>query len=216
MRKVVIWTVSLRFQRRGVLGNQVETEVKPAGDLVVRIGLGDTTAESELVLKYWKSLYFILNRRCNDKQLASDIAQDAFIVVISKARSGEINTPDAIAGFIRQTGVNLLIDHYRKESRRATDAHGEVSFEIPDDKTNVERAVESRVSLQLVQQVIEEMSVDRDRDLLMSYYAKEEAKSSICERLELTPAHFDKVLFRARSRLKQLIDFKLGGSNAFD
>jgi len=49
---------------------------------------------------------------------------------------------------------------------------------------------------------------------LISYYAKEEEKSSICDRLELTSAHFDRVLFRARSRLKQLIDFKLGGNNA--
>lgn len=199
-----------------LLGDQVDTKVTPVGELVVRIGAGDAAAETELVNKYWKSLYFILNRRCNDNQLASDIAQDAFIVVINKARSGEINTPNAIAGFIRQTGVNLLIGHFRKETRRATDTHGEVSFEIPDNKTNVERAVESRESLKLVQQLIGEMTVDRDRDMLISYYAKEEEKSSICDRLELTPAHFDRVLFRARNRLKQLIDFKMGGSNAFD
>lgn len=197
-----------------LLEDQVEAEVSPAGELVVRIGDGDASAETELVNKYWKSLYFILNRRCNDNQLASDIAQDAFVVVITKARNGEINTPDAIAGFIRQTGVNLLIAHFRKETRRATDTHGEVSFEIPDDKSNVERAVESRDSLKLVQQLIGEMKVERDRDLLISYYAKEEEKSSICDRLELTSAHFDRVLFRARSRLKQLIDFKLGGNNA--
>ncbi len=196
-----------------LLGDHVEKEVSPVSELVVRIGAGDSDAETELVKKYWKSLYFILNRRCNDNQLASDIAQDTFIVVIAKARNGDINTPDAIAGFIRQTGVNLLIAHYRKETRRATDTHGEVSFEIPDDKSNVERAVESRDSLKLVQQVIGEMSVDRDKDLLISYYAKEEEKSSICSRLDLTPAHFDRVLFRARSRLKQLIDFKLGGND---
>ncbi len=196
-----------------LLGDHVEKEVSPVSELVVRIGAGDSDAETELVKKYWKSLYFILNRRCNDNQLASDIAQDTFIVVIAKARNGDINTPDAVAGFIRQTGVNLLIAHYRKETRRATDTHGEVSFEIPDDKSNVERAVESRDSLKLVQQVIGEMSVDRDKDLLISYYAKEEEKSSICSRLDLTPAHFDRVLFRARSRLKQLINFKLGGND---
>ena len=196
------------------MGDQIENEARPAGELVDRIREGDSSAETELVKKYWKSLHFILNRRCNDQQLASDITQDAFIVVIAKARNGEINTPDAIAGFIRQTGVNLLIAHFRKETRRATDTHGEVSFEIPDDKSNVERAVESRDSLKLVQQLIGEMTVERDKDLLISYYAKEEEKSSICQRLELTPAHFDRVLFRARSRLKQLIDFKLGGSSA--
>ena len=186
------------------MGDQIENEIRPAGELVDRIRAGDSSAETELVKKYWKSLNFILNRRCNnDQQLASDITQDAFIVVIAKARNGEINTPDAIAGYIRQTGVNLLIAHFRKETRRATDTHGEVNFEIPDDQSNVERAVESRDSLKLVQQLIGEMTVERDKDLLISYYAKEEEKSSICQRLELTPAHFDRVLFRARSRLKQ-------------
>ena len=194
--------------------NQTEVDASSPGALIVRIGSGDLSAETELVDKYWKSLYFILNRRCNDSQLASDISQDTFIIVINKARNGEINTPDAIAGFIRQTGVNLLIAHFRKEARRATDVHGEVSFDIPDDKTNLERAVESRDSLKLVQQLIGEMKVERDRDVLISYYGKEEEKNSICSRLELTPAHFDRVLFRARSRLKQLIDFKMGGDRA--
>jgi len=64
-----------------LLEDQVEAEVSPAGELVVRIGDGDASAETELVNKYWKSLYFILNRRCNDNQLASDIAQDAHTFV---------------------------------------------------------------------------------------------------------------------------------------
>jgi len=180
--------------------------------MVTRIGEGDALAESALVDKYYKSLHFILMRRCNnDEQLAADIAQDAFIVVINKAREKKINSPEAIAAFIRQTGVNLMIAHFRKETRRATDTHGEVAFEVPDITTNVSRAVESNQTLDLVQQLIEEMKVERDRDILLSYYAKEEEKSSICSRLELTPAHFDRVLFRARSRLKQLIDFKIGG-----
>ncbi len=104
-----------------------------------------------------------------------------------------------------------MIAHFRKETRRATDIYGEVSIEVPDVTTNVSRAVESNQTLNLVQQLIDEMKVERDRDILLSYYAKEEEKSSICNRLELTPAHFDRVLFRARRRLKQLIDFKIGG-----
>ena len=180
--------------------------------MVTRIGEGDALAESALVNKYYKSLHFILMRRCNnDEQLAADIAQDTFIVVINKAREKKINSPEAIAAFIRQTGVNLMIAHFRKETRRATDNYGEVSIEVPDVTSNVSRAVESNQTLNLVQQLIEEMKVERDRDILLSYYAKEEEKSSICSRLELTPAHFDRVLFRARSRLKQLIDFKIGG-----
>ena len=199
-----------------MLEQQVEKEDVSPGALVERIGNGDQAAESLIVDKYWKSLHYILKKRCGDEQLANDIAQDTFIVVISKARNKEINNPDAIAAFVRQTGVNLLLAHFRKETRRATDAHGEVEFEIPDHKSNTTKAVEANQSIQLVQQLINEMKVERDRDILISYFAKEEEKTSICDRLDLTPAHFDRVLFRAKARLKQMIDFKMGGTNAFD
>jgi len=198
------------------LDSRTESEVHSGASMVLRIGNGDTKAEAELVEKYYKTLLFILKRRCNDPQLAADLAQDAIIVVIAKARAKEINKPEAIAAFIRQTGVNLMIAHFRRETRRATDTYGEVEIDFPDQTNNVSRAVESNQALKLVQQLIGEMTVERDRDILVSYYAKEEEKSSICDRLELTPAHFDRVLYRAKNRLKQLIDFKMGGSNAFD
>lgn len=189
-------------------------KVSDSNDLVSRIGAGDLAAEEELVAQYWKGLYFILKRRCADPQLAADLAQDTFIIVITKARSGEINKPDAVAGFIRQTGVNLMIAHFRKEKRRATEAHGEVNFEVPDQKTNIARAVESNQTLELVSQLMGELKISRDQDILHSFYIKEEDKTSICKRLDLTAEHFDRVLFRARARLKQLIDFKFGGENA--
>lgn len=184
--------------------------------LIQRIETGDKSAETELVEKYWKSLFFILKKRCNDESLASDIAQDTFIVVINKARNKEISNPESIASFIRNTGVNMLIGHFRKENRRATDTFGEVTFDVPDHKSNVSKAVETGQALEMVQQIISEMKVERDRDILFSYYGNHEEKASICQRLDLTPAHFDRVLFRAKNRLKQLIEFKLGGSNAFD
>ena len=184
-------------------------------ELLARIKKGDQDAENELVEKYYKGLFYILKRRCDDPQTAADMAQDAFIVVLSKARSGEIRNPEALAGFIRQTGLNVAIGHYRKENRRATDTTGEVQFDISDTRSDVSKALESKQTSSLVSQVIDELKQDRDKDILRSFYVEEQDKSDICGRLELTPAHFDRVLFRARGRLKQLIEFKLGGQNAF-
>ncbi|MEM7360794.1 MAG: sigma-70 family RNA polymerase sigma factor [Pseudomonadota bacterium] len=196
-----------------LVGSTTKQEFPPARELVLSIGAGNAAAEQALVEQYWKGLYFILKKRCNDPQLAADLVQDTFIIVISKARNGEIKTPEALTAFVRQTGVNLMLAHFRKENRRATEAYGEVNIEIPDQKSNLTRAVESGQTLELVQQLINELTVERDRDILMSYFVKEEDKGKICERLDLTTAHFDRVLFRARARLKQLVEFKLGGEN---
>jgi len=64
-----------------------------------------------------------------------------------------------------------------------------------------------------VSQLLDELSIERDKDILRSFYLEEQEKQAICERLNLTSAHFDRVLFRARNRLKELIEFKLGDQN---
>lgn len=197
------------------MGESLESRFENNEYLLAAIADGNLAAETALVSKYANSLRFILGRRSNDPQLVADVVQDTFIVVIAKARNKEINSPDALAAFIRQTGVNILLAHFRKETRRATDTFGEVAIEIPDTQSDVSKAVESKESVELVQQMLNEMKVERDRDIIVSYFAKEESKKDICERMELTPAHFDRVLFRARARLKDLIKSKLGGDHVF-
>jgi len=195
------------------LGNITGQKVTTTDELVNRILAGDSVAEEELIHKYWKSLFFVLNRRSNDPHLAADLAQDAFIVVIEKARTGKIENPQALSAFIRQTGINLMLAHYRKQKRRATDGFSATDIEFPDTKTNISQKVELRDSIKFVRQIIDEMPQQRDKDILISFYLNEEAKPDICARLELTASHFDRVLFRARSRLKQIIDLKLGGDS---
>jgi RNA polymerase sigma-70 factor (ECF subfamily) len=195
------------------LGNVTDSTIAATDNFVNRIFAGDRTAEEELVAKHWKGIFFILNKRCSDPQLAADLAQDAFIVVIEKARAGKINNPEAVSAFARQTGINLMLAHYRKEKRRETDGFSSTEIDFPDTKTNISQKVELQDTIEFVKQVIEEMPQKRDKDILESFYMQEEEKLDICSRLELSSAHFDRVLFRARNRLKQLIDFKLGGSN---
>ncbi|MFT6328861.1 MAG: RNA polymerase sigma-70 factor (ECF subfamily) [Bermanella sp.] len=195
------------------MGNVTDSTIAATDNFVNRIFAGDRTAEEELVAKHWKGIFFILNKRCSDPQLAADLAQDAFIVVIEKARAGKINNPEAVSAFARQTGINLMLAHYRKEKRRETDGFSSTEIDFPDTKTNISQKVELQDTIEFVKQVIEEMPQKRDKDILESFYMQEEEKLDICSRLELSSAHFDRVLFRARNRLKQLIDFKLGGSN---
>lgn len=179
-------------------------------ELVDRIHAGEQDAEQELVSQYWRSLYFILNRRANDPELAADMAQETFIVVINKARSGEIENPAALSAFIRQVGVNLLIASYRKDSRRKTDTSEDIQVQFPDDSVDTLTKLNSAELTQIVKQVMEELPTVRDKDLLYRYFVYGQTKTVICEEFELTPAHFDRVLHRARNRLKQILEMKFG------
>ncbi|NCP65721.1 MAG: sigma-70 family RNA polymerase sigma factor [Paraglaciecola sp.] len=177
--------------------------------LVQRIANGDKSAEKQLVSTYYRGLFFILNRQTSNPTLSEDLTQDTFILVIQKARLGEILNPAALNGFIRQVGINLLIAHFRKESRRATHSVDDIDIHIPDAELDISRALHSEKILAVVQQVISELPTDRDRDLLRRFFVYDKPKAQICEELCLSAEHFDRVLFRARQRLKQVIELKL-------
>jgi RNA polymerase sigma-70 factor (ECF subfamily) len=177
--------------------------------LVYRIAAGEKTAEQELVEKYWKSLFFIINRQAQDKDLAQDITQEAFVVVICKAREGKIENPQSLSAFVRQVGINLLIGNYRKEARRKTDSDEHIDVLFPELTDSLSKKLSNEKLTQIVKQVMNELPTERDKDLLYRYFVYGQNKQQICDEFELTRAHFDRVLHRARSRLKQILQVKL-------
>ena len=53
-----------------------------------------------------------------------------------------------------------------------------------------------------------ELSVERDRQLLSAYFFEGKGKEELCNELDLSTEHFDKVLHRAKTRLKQALALK--------
>lgn len=148
----------------------------------------------------------MLRQRTADWDLAADIHQDTFVIVIERLRSGQFKPPFHLAAFIRQTAVNLHISQLRKQHRRSTIGDDEWINEHVDDPTAGPIAsLESNEARELVRQLVNEMRTDRDREILRRFYLSEESKHSVCKELDLDSTHFDRVLFRARQRLRQLL-----------
>lgn len=189
-----------------------DKELSQAESIVTRISSGDKLAEQELVSAYYRGLIFILNRQTQNQTLSEDLAQDTFIVVIQKARNNAINNPAALSAFIRQTGINLLIAHKRKETRRDTHSEEDIEIHAPSDNMEISRALHSDKLLAITSQLLNELKTPRDKEILRSYFVYEKNKQQICQDLDLSAVHFDRVLFRARQRLKQLIQHKLNGA----
>jgi RNA polymerase sigma-70 factor (ECF subfamily) len=57
-----------------------------------------------------------------------------------------------------------------------------------------------------VRQVLQELPNPRDRALLVRFYLRDEPKADICRDLGLTEEHFNRVIFRARERLRALLE----------
>ena len=57
----------------------------------------------------------------------------------------------------------------------------------------------------LVRKLLDELPVQRDREILVKTYLQDEDKSEICEALGVDSAHYNRVLFRAKQRFRELL-----------
>jgi RNA polymerase sigma-70 factor (ECF subfamily) len=180
-----------------------------ARELAVRIETGDASAEAELVEAYALCIRRILLKRTGNSQLANDLCQDTFVVTLKKLRAGELKKPRSLTAFIRQIAVNISIDHYRREKRYILQDHGAIS-RLYFHRDHKARGIDRRAIRLVLEKALEQMAVTRDREILRRFYLADEDKTSICSDLELTATHFDRVLYRARHRMRDLIRQKKG------
>ncbi len=176
-------------------------------DLVRRIGAGEPLAEGELVGRYSRGLLFHLRRMTGDPSWSDDLHQETFRVVIERLRSGGIAEPGRLAGFVLATGRNLFLGGWRKQKRRGERDAPDAAAVDPADPTpgQLTRLVREE-EIRKVRRLIGELGTDRDRQILFRFYVAEEEKENICSDLGLSSLHFNRVLFRARQRFRELLE----------
>ena len=177
-------------------------------DLVQRIRSGDSEAESLLIQKYSRPLLTLLRCKVKDPELAQDLHQDTFRVVLERLRDKGLDDPSKVAHFINRTAINLHIGVIRKEQRRQTTANTEIAHEAVDQGSGPLLKVLAREGKNAVRALLNELPTPRDQDILRRFYIGEEEKASICSSLDLSPEHFDRVISRARKRFRQIIEMK--------
>ena len=182
----------------------MESPAEISTQLAARIGRGDASAEAELVERYSTGLRLILLKRTGNPQLAKDLSQDTFIIALQKLRAGQIHKPEALAAFLRQTAINLSIEHYRKEKRYLHQEDGIIALQTPHIDKKAEQ-VDRQHAGKLLETTIQELANSRDREILKRFYLLDEDKPQICTALQLSAAHFDRVLYRAKQRMRKLI-----------
>lgn len=181
-------------------------EAEIVSELARRVGAGDTVAEGELVAHFSRGLRYFLRRLVASPELAEDLHQESFRVVLERLRGRGIEDPRGVAGFLHGTARNLALAERRKAARRRTETGSEAleraAAPAADPLAEALAAERDRA----VRRLIGELPVARDRELLWRFYVAEESKGRICADLDLDSLHFNRVLFRARQRFKELYE----------
>ena len=177
-----------------------------AAETVRRIQTGDRAAEAALVERHQRGVLYLLRHRTGDPDLAEDLLQDTFRVVLERLRGKGLAEPHKLAGFLRATAQNLWLNEYRKRARRKTDEDSEVvERTVEAARGQLDETIRGRQAL-AIRQLLGELKTERDRQILMRFYLAEEDKAEICADLELSSLHFNRVLHRAKLRFKEILE----------
>lgn len=174
-------------------------------ELAERIRAGaDPGAEARLVERYARGVRIVLGRHTREAAEAEDLFQETFRVAVAKLRAGDLRDPSKLAGFLAGLARNLATEHYRKAIRRRTEADSEAveaaTAVAGSPLGELLRSEEAR----LVRRTLDELSTERDREILFRLYIAEEDKDQIAADYSLTSSQLNRVLHRARQRYKAL------------
>jgi RNA polymerase sigma factor (sigma-70 family) len=198
--------IPLREDDAGLAGERAEA---------VRIAAGvharDAGAERALVERYSRGLRFLLRRWTGDDELAGDLLQETFIIAFQKLREAPLDAPERLAGYLKGIAFNVGRSGRRKEQREPRPTASEILDAIPDDAVSALRQISAAQTQAAVRQLLDSMTVERDRELLRRYYLQEQTKPEICRALGLDSLHFNRVLHRAKARFRQLLESAASG-----
>lgn len=172
-------------------------------NLVDRIKGKDKKAEQQFCEAFYTSTLNLIRRMVREPILAEDLTQEALLTVLLKLRAGKVEQSQFLGRYVRQTAKFTTISWYRKRANQEHAPLEEVS--VQDLGARAEEVVFDDERREIVVELLNSLSVSRDREVLTRHYLKEEEKLHICEEKGLTSQHFDRVISRARLRCKQLV-----------
>jgi RNA polymerase sigma factor (sigma-70 family) len=176
-------------------------QVPAPGAIARAIARGEAQAETWLVTRYRRPILILLRNWGHSRAVADDLAQEALLVVLQRLRDRALDDPDQLSAFVHSTARQIGANATRTERRRTEILEREYPGELTNPATPElwMDAVHMRRALLLA---LAKVRLPRDRSILYEHYVQGTPKAELCNRLGLSAANFDRVLYNARSRLR--------------
>ena len=134
---------------------------------------GDSLSIEHLIIRHKDKIFRFILSKVQNVDLANDIFQDVFIKVINKLREGRYNEEGKFISWVMRIAHNLVIDHFRKNSRipKFENSH---DFDIFSVLKNTDIDIENKMIkdqiLGEVKKIIEFLPDDQKEVLIYRYY----------------------------------------------
>lgn len=171
---------------------------------------GDRQAESRMVIALRPGVLAVLRYGAFHRWIdAEDLTQETLQVVVERVRARTIDDPRKVFAFAAATARNMALNSARKVLRQQTVVDSELVDELAQNlemEPSELSESDDRHLAQAVMALLDELPTERDRQVLIRFYLDGNDKQQLCRELGLSPKHFDRVLMRARSRLRTIIE----------
>jgi RNA polymerase sigma factor (sigma-70 family) len=173
-------------------------------------GSGTTHADSgiaieESVLALVPRIRALLTRWSGDIELAKDLSQDVIFGLLQAIRSGRLRSAEALPAYAHKSARNALLMSVRKRTPEFTDALPETSAAWSDAPSTPLEACERGELGSMAQAALDCLATRRDREIMRGFYAEGRSKAELMEEFDLTRDQFDRVISRARGRMRDLL-----------
>ncbi len=162
----------------------------------------------ETLLRDMSGLKAQLTRVTRNADLAADILQDAIVTALRKLRTGEIEHRSQLDGYVYRVALNHLRNYRRKDKSGVSDPESTQGLVDSAAEARPTRSIQAEQWAGVVKRLMGEMSSPRDREVLVRFYLKEEERGALCQSLGLTDLQFNRVIFRARERFRELLQHR--------
>ena len=160
---------------------------------------------AEFIRTHYTGLFTLLRRQIRNSTVAAEILDEAVATTLVHLRSGRVSDPQRLGGYLYRVAMNLYRNHRRGFDNRADLRAAPADLYSIAAQPELDGVVDSRM-LQEVRAIIASLPTARDRELVKRFYLDEEDKDVICKALAITPIMFDRVIFRARQRMRALLE----------
>jgi RNA polymerase sigma factor (sigma-70 family) len=171
--------------------------------LVEGVKSGDRGAMEELYANFSRGVRYYFCKHLGPADL-DDRVHDAYLTVVHAIRNGSLREPAALMGFVKTiirrqvaAGIDEVV-----QSRRER-AEFDAGVLIPDERQNPEQEAIGKQKIDLMAQVLREIS-DRDREILTRFYVHNQSQEEICQAMGLTETQFRLLKSRAKARFGEL------------
>lgn len=163
----------------------------------------------DALMRCLPGLRALLLRMTRDLEVTNDLAQEVMFAAWQSIQSGRLREAAALPAYVLQCARHAAHAHARKP--RPTTLEDLPEFEqVWGERTQTPlencEATEIRA---LARQVLAELPTERDRALIRGFYVDGRAKPELMAEFALGKDQFDRVISRARGRMRDLLQEKL-------